>query len=111
MKKVTPAEREPMKNAVRAEITWLRPNQGGRKRLPSLSEYRSVSRFLEDPDSSRFGTWDVIVRFAEPPNEHSYRSLAWIAFRSKDAPRGLLSSGRLFDLTEGKKIVARGVVL
>jgi hypothetical protein len=92
-------------DAARARITWFRFSEGGRRELPTTLKYRSVARFDEDPNNT-LGSWDVLVRFADPP-AYEHPSLATVSFLSENAPMQLLHAGSRFELTEGRKVVAR----
>ena len=94
-------------HSVEADISWLSPTEGGRKNLPTVTVYRTVPRFEEDPNGVR-GTWDMNVEFLTAPSE-AVQS-ARVSFVSEAAPHELLHSGSRFELTEGRKVVARGRV-
>ena len=93
---------------VEAEIRWLGLAEGGRKSLPTVREYRSIVRFEDDPNAV-LGTWDVRVEFLDEPTLE-LPNPSRLGFVSADAPRQLLHSGSRFELTEGRKVVAHGVV-
>jgi len=93
-----------------AKIRWLKPQEGGRSQLPRVESLRSVSRFDVDPNY-KLGTWDLIIKFKKLPTARSLSIQAEIAFASEDAPAQLLRVGSRFELAEGKKTVARGVVI
>ncbi|HEY0613736.1 MAG TPA: hypothetical protein VGC96_03805 [Candidatus Elarobacter sp.] len=103
------AQHTAAQGGAKAQITWFRHAQGGRRQLPSVSTYRSVARFDDDPNYS-LGTWDVEVRFVKPPG-YERPSPAIVSFLSEEAPNQLLHAGSRFELTEGPKVVARGEVL
>jgi hypothetical protein len=105
----TRASHQAAEKPVRARIRWFSFAQGGRRRLPSVSLYRSAVRFDADPNRT-LGTWDIELRFDRPPAVGA-ESTAIVSFRSNDAPRELLRPGSAFELTEGKKVVARGEVV
>ena len=97
------------REAARATITWFRFEEGGRRELPRVPHFRSVVRFDEDPNR-RLGAWDVEVRFEDPPS-YGRPSLATVSFLAEGAPSQLLHVGSRFELTEGRKVVARGQVV
>jgi hypothetical protein len=66
-------------------------------------------RFDEDPNRT-LGAWDIELRFDSPPVVGT-PSTAIVSFSSNDAPRQLLRPGSTFELSEGKKVVARGEVV
>jgi len=71
--------------------------------------YRSVARFDADPNRI-LGSWDIELHFDDPP-AYGTTSVATVAFSSSDAPARLLRPGSTFDLTEGRKVVARGEIV
>jgi hypothetical protein len=89
----------------RAYITWLTPEQGGRKTPPSGPRYTPTARFdggIEDRS--------VVLELVSQPTG----SADWIAdirFLFDDAPQELLSHGASFGLFEGKRCVAHGIVV
>ncbi len=97
------------REAARAMITWFRFEEGGRRELPRVPLYRSVVRFDEDPNR-RLGAWDFEVQFEDPPS-HERSSVATVSFLAEGAPSQLLHVGSRFELTEGRKVVARGEII
>jgi hypothetical protein len=94
----------------RARIQWLAPHEGGRRKPPTIPEYRGVSRFDVDPNHVH-GFWDVVVRFEKFPTEDDLESIAYVSFLSPEAPQEFLRAGCSFEVMEGLKTVARGVAL
>lgn len=94
---------------VEAEIQWLSAAQGGRKHPPLGPRYRSLPRFLTDPNGM-LGNWSVEIVFIKTPTERTKMSVGTMSFISKDAPQQLLKSGARFELTEGRKIIALGEI-
>ena len=98
-----------MSNVQHAMISWISPQDGGRSRPPSGPTYSTLARFEEDrrwPDES----WSLWVEF-----EKSFRDsrllLAKVRFLVDEAPHCLLHEGSRFELYEGAKRVAKGVIL
>lgn len=93
-----------------ARITWLTPEEGGRHLPPSGLHYVAPVR-LEDQTAEPAGAdWSLVVDRIAQPSE----SIDWIAevrYLVDEAPRKLLRPGARFTLYEGKKCVARGVIL
>jgi hypothetical protein len=77
---------------------------------PAIERYRGISRFDVDPNHVH-GFWDVVVRFEKFPKVEDLDSFAFVSFTSPDAPHDFLSAGSPFEVMEGLKTVARGVVL
>ena len=98
---------------MRASIAWRRFEEGGRKSVP-LGEgepsYAAVIRFKDEegpwpPEIA----WNLVVRKVEEPTEN--RWIADVAFKASHAPHGDLVVGREFELYEGHKCVANGVLM
>jgi hypothetical protein len=102
-----------MNRIVKARLNWLSPEIGGRKTLPTGPKYFTAARF-EDEETSRPNVgWSVVVEFDKLPDE-SREMIATIRFLAQNDPRiphFLLRSGGRFELFEGHRIVARGVIL
>lgn len=97
-----------------AEIRWVPAGDGGRERLPSGSgepPYVPIVRLL-DPDEIWPAPviWSLAVRKLEEA-EDSDEWLAEIAYLMPEAPHEELTIGRRFELYEGARCVATGVVL
>lgn len=95
--------------AARAVVRWFRATEGGRHDLPKSRRYRSVIRFDDDPNKTR-GSWDVELTLHSTPR-YDAESSATISFLTGGAPQGLFRIGSGFELTEGRKIVARGKIV
>lgn len=96
---------------VPAEIVWLSFDDGGRRVPPSGEEppiYWAVIRFA-DCDKVSNVSWSVNVRKIEA-FERGYKWNAMIAFRVPEAPEAKLFPGARFELLEGPRCVAKGVV-
>jgi elongation factor Tu len=88
---------------VEAQITFLSTAEGG-KNIPVKTGYRP--QFYYDGEN-----WDAIETF--PDREWVYPGetvTAYIAFLSPEHHRGKLHTGKEFQLREGLKIVATGIV-
>ena len=97
-----------MSQTAEAIIEWLPPEQGGR-RTPAGHRYRCVVRFDADPNWE-LGTWTFGIvdgRATDDP----LTTLATVAFVVEGAPTQLLAEGARFDLLEGAKVVATGVIV
>jgi hypothetical protein len=97
-----------------AEIRWVPSCEGGRERLASGSgepHYAPIVRLL-DPDEVGPAPviWSLAVRKLEEV-EDSDEWLAEIAYLMPEAPHEELTIGRRFELYEGARCVATGVVL
>jgi len=92
-----------------ARITWLTPEEGGRRLPPSGPRYTAPTRFESQPPGPEGANWSLVVdRMPQSPG-----SMEWIAevhYVAEEAPHELLLPGACFELYEGKKCVARGVI-
>ena len=94
---------------VNAFIRWVPAEAGGRREVPDRCVYSTVARFEDDAKWPHEG-WSLVVRIAR-----FYRdgrcAYAEVEFLVDDAPVELLSAGSRFELLEGNRRVAKGVVL
>ena len=95
--------------ASHALISWLPRERGGRERLPPGPVYSTMARF-EDDSRWPHEAWSVVVEFVRSFNEGRY-TLAAIRFLSPSGPNELLEEGNRFELLEGGRRVAKGVIL
>ena len=99
-----------MKNEHRAIIRWIPASRGGRRQPPlDAAGYAAPARFESDPAGSR-GDWSLRILAAAPLRGPEVID-AKISFLFADAPADLLREGERFELLEGKKVVAKGVIL
>ncbi len=92
-----------------ARITWLTPEEGGRRVPPSGPRYVAPARFdgqLAGPDGAN---WSLVVdRVSLRPGFNDW--IAEVHYLVDAAPHELLAPGAGFELYEGKKCVARGII-
>jgi hypothetical protein len=97
---------EPLHHAV---VYWVPTEAGGRRTLPQPGLYSTVARF-EDEETWPHEAWSVVLDI-----DRFYRGGRYahgsIQFLSENAPQHLLHGGSRFELLEGKRRVAKGVVL
>lgn len=98
-----------MSTAQRAMISWMSEEDGGRKQPPSGPRYVTVARFEED-EKSDDEAWSLVVDF-EKQFKDPRIVLATVRFLVDEAPHHLLHRGSRFELLEGRKRVAKGIVL
>jgi len=96
---------------MRAIITWLTKEQGGRLRPPvgvGLPPYATVVRFVDCEEAwpPRIA-WSLVVEKEEALSQE-YIWLANVRYLVKEAPHESLTPGREFELFEGNRLVARG---
>ena len=100
-----------MKNtSVKAKVCWLKEEEGGRKSPPSGPKYSTVARFEDEKDSWLREAWSLVLEFSGTPDE-SLCITTDVRFLSEDGPMRLLHRGSVFELFEGRQLVARGEVL
>jgi|HubBroStandDraft_2_1064218.scaffolds.fasta_scaffold5360696_1 hypothetical protein len=56
-----------MTESVKARITWLTPDQGGRSTLPSGLRNSTVGRFEAQGAEWKKNAWSLVVEFIESP--------------------------------------------
>jgi hypothetical protein len=54
--------------------------------------------------------WSLVLDFMEPPDD-SLCHLAEVRFLAEGGPSGWLEAGNKFELMEGSKVVARGLII
>lgn len=98
-----------MSGAVQSIIRWVPESKGGRRLVPGDAAYSTVARF-EDDERWPHEAWSLVVRV-----QRTYRdgrvTLAKVEFLVDQAPERLLGAGSRFELLEGTRRVAKGVVL
>ena len=94
---------------VSAKLQWLRPEQSGRRAPPSGPRYSTVARFEQQRATWREEAWSLVIEWIEPPDASLAHSVN-VRFLVDDAPEHLLTTGNHFELMEGERIVATGVV-
>ncbi len=99
---------------MRAIIEWVSKEQGGRSQPPAgvgSPPYATVVRFVDTKEPwPPPVAWSLAVEKDEAASDQ-YRWIADVYFLMNDAPHDSLRSGRVFELYEGNKLVARGRIL
>ena len=98
-----------MNGKVTAILTWLKLEEGGRQSPPPGPKYSTVARFEDQKTDWRKEAWSLVIEFNNPPNAQLTHEVQ-VGFLADDAPKELLNPGSKFELMEGAKTVARGVV-
>lgn len=93
-----------------ATIDWLGAEEGGREELPTAATHTTVAKFEKLADRWPREAWSVVLTFHVPPNARRGATVS-IRMLVEDAPKELLEVGSRFELYEGRRIVARGVVV
>lgn len=100
-----------MDDAARAVILWLPRERGGRTTPPAGPGYTTVARFEDSRDRWPDEAWSMVVDFLKVFGDKSHATLCAVRFQSPQAPSELLTAGARFELCEGARVVAKGVVL
>ncbi|HYG09038.1 MAG TPA: hypothetical protein VD835_03585 [Pyrinomonadaceae bacterium] len=99
-----------MNKVVKAKVSWVPAEAGGRMSPPPGPRYITVARFEDDKDSYPKEAWSLVLEFSGLP-DNSLNVIADVRFLVEDAPVQLLHQGSIFELYEGYRLVARGEVL
>lgn len=95
---------------VRALVTWIPKNEGGRNIPPVGPRYVSVVRFEEAMEAYSKNAWSLVIEFARRPGD-SLVVEAVVSFLMDDAPHHLLHPGGKFEIFEGSRKVGYGEVI
>ena len=96
-----------MKTRMEAYVSWVPFEKGGREKpLPQSTKYCPIIIF---PNEEMKGTWSAEI-LINSMNDNN-KAFIDLSFLSPDAPFELLKPGAEFELYEGKKLVARGVII
>jgi hypothetical protein len=99
---------------MRAQLQWVSSKEGGRAQLPTGNRYVTIAR-IADSRSRRsgeiVGDWSMVVASLPSPHEQGFTTLCDVSFLAPNAPNSELVSGVSFQLLEGARIVAHGVIL
>lgn len=98
-----------MPQKIKAELHWLKPEEGGRRQLPSGPKYVTVARFAGQEKTWTKETWSLVVEFIEAPDK-AFDHRVHVSFLA-NGPAEYLQTGKTFELMEGAKPVAHGRIL
>jgi hypothetical protein len=98
-----------MEDAVRADLQWLTPEEGGRRVPPSGPTYSTVAQFELQGEEWMKDSWSLVVTFLTQPDAEQ-RHQVHVRFLMPAGPRHWLSPGSRFWLREGARVVAHGQV-
>jgi len=97
-----------MKKWMEARIKWLSTEEGGRKAPMAVGiKYCPIIEFPNTP--SVCGSWSAEINILSQLSK--LESHANVSYLSEKAPFELLQKGADFELYEGKRLVAKGIVL
>ena len=77
---------------------------------PPGPNYSTVAKFSDQKTDWREEAWSLVIRFLAPPDPAGSHRVA-VRFLADEAPGEFLAPGCRFELMEGERLVARGVVL
>ena len=97
-----------MNNKLIAQIIWLTEEQGGRKNIPWSEKYGPIVLIKGGCFNYQNSYWSLLVNNIESVSENE--TIAEIQYLADNAPDNL-HEGIQFDLYEGAKVVATGVVI
>lgn len=93
-----------------AIIRWLPESRGGRTRPPETSEgYAAPARFESDVAMAQ-GAWSVRLSAVSFLSGNACVR-ATVRFLADEAPAAFLQAGERFELLEGRRVVAKCVVI
>src|SRR4051812_31243296 len=97
-----------MGKTAKALVSWVPASKGGRKAPPTGPSYSTLVRFQDDP------TWPEHAWSLKLEVIHTFAGgqfvYAKVQFLTEEAPQDLLHSGSRFELYEGRRMVATGLV-
>lgn len=97
--------------SMKARIHWLAESEGGRKcPLPNGSRYITVARFEDEKEKYPEEAWSLVIENIETLDIDGL-TVGDVRFLVDDAPNYLLREGGVFELFEGRNMVARGLIL
>lgn len=95
---------------MQAYIRWLSKEEGGRSTAPLTLHHVIVSRFEGNAFAWPHEAWSLVIDFHTSPRTDK-TVLADIHFLVPEAPVEMLYSGSPFELLDGNRVVAQGVVV
>lgn len=97
-----------MPSNVRAKVSFLRPEDGGRSAPPSGPRYASVGRFAQPPGPSQ--EWSVVFDFVGAPDLQGEVE-ARVSFLAEPPPLDLVFRNANFEICEGRRVVGHAQLL
>jgi hypothetical protein len=96
-----------MKHIVK--LQWITPENGGRQSPPTGPKYSTVARFFGKNKILISTSWSLVIEFTEPP-DNALSHIAFVSFLA-NGPEVLLEPTTTFELLEGSRPVANGIVM
>ena len=97
-----------MRKIFKARVFWVSREQGGRQSLPTGDIYGPKIKVISPTMIDNTSAWSLIVQNKEIISE--LETIAEVWYLSDKAPDNLFK-GVEFELFEGKKLVAKGIIL
>lgn len=98
-----------MNPTFKAQIKWLSKEQGGRNVPPPVgSRFGSIIVAKNERLNSKEACWSLIIEINEKTSE--LETVARVNYLSEEAPNKLKKNFK-FDLYDGNKLVAEGIIL
>lgn len=92
-----------------AIVDWIRVDENGNLSIPAPQvRYSTVSRFESLADQYPTEAWSVVVENLRFLSQS--KTLSKIRFLVEGGPDEVFTEGARFDLYEGEKLVAKGVI-
>lgn len=98
-----------MKKVANAYISWVPAGKGGRKQPPSGPLYSTLVRF-DDDTTWPHEAWSLVVRCLRSVESGRFW-YAQVEFLVEEAPQDLLHSDSRFQLFEGRRMTATGIIV
>lgn len=98
-----------MKKMVKAQITWITQENGGRKNQPIPGTRYCPIVIFDDMDQNKDEFWSA--DFICTKVDDKMNSIVDFTFLVENAPMSYLASGNKFKLFEGNKKVALGIII
>ena len=93
-------------NLARVEVVWNK-----RGSLPSGPKYSSVAKVERLSDKWPQEAWSIVLYFSELGYYCQKLTTNIELLFAENAPADLLTQGERFEIYEGRRVVARGVIL
>jgi hypothetical protein len=96
-----------------AKIQWLTVEQGGRKELPFGNQYAPIIRIIKPflmpkPWLDTEGAWSLFVESKKVISDSE--TISEVKYLSEKAPNNLDKDVE-FELYEGRRLIAKGIIL
>lgn len=90
-----------------AEIKWIKASEGGKKTVPDINQ--KYYPMLKIKDHDKIFNWSFVVVNLKNLDEST--TFSQVYFLMDNAPNNVLVKDLEFSLYEGKKLIAKGIIL